>query len=115
MTYEYDPIHSIIHLRASGKLVADDPIQYFKAIDNDPSFRAPSEERIYFTELKDIQFSFTDIINIRDAFESHSHGDKISHGIFIVDSDFSLGMANMVINIFEGVFDEFTIQRIDEA
>jgi len=46
-----------------------------------------------FTELDDIEFKFTDVLMIRDAFEKYGHGEKISHGIFIVDSDLSLGIA----------------------
>jgi len=34
----------IIHLHASGVLLARDPIGYFEEIDNDPSFQAPAEE-----------------------------------------------------------------------
>lgn len=111
MTYEYDPINSVIHLRASGVLKASDPIKYFRQINEDPDFIPKAEERIYFTDLDDILFSFTDVLSIRDAFESSNHGEKISHGIFIVDSDLSFGMARMVITIFEDVFENFTIER----
>jgi len=41
---EYDPVAWIIHLHASGVLLARDPIGYFEEIDNDPSFQAPAEE-----------------------------------------------------------------------
>jgi len=112
MTYEYDPDNSVIHLRASGVLKGMDPINYFKQIDEDPTFIPKAEERIYFTKLDDIEFKFTDVLAIKNAFKSYRHGEKISHGIFIVDSDLSLGMANMVINLFDDVFDKFTIERI---
>jgi len=112
MTYEYDSDHSVIHLRASGVLKAKDPISYFKEIDEDPAFKPKAEERIYFTELEDIEFSFTDVLSIRDAFVAFGHGEKISHGVFIVDSDLSLGMANMIITLFDDVFDKFSINRI---
>ena len=113
MTYEFDPINSVIHLRASGVLVVSDPIEYFRQIDEDPIFKPKAEERIYFTDLDDIKFSFNEIRLIRNAFEIHGHGNKISHGIFIVDSDLSFGMARMVMTIFEGVFDNFIVERID--
>jgi len=112
MTYEYDAVASVIHLRASGVLKAADPIKYFKEINTDQSFKPKAEERIYFTGLDDIEFKFTDVIAIKDAFEFYEHGEKISHGVFIVDSDLSLGMANMVINLFADAFDKFTIERI---
>lgn len=112
MTYEFDPDNAIIHLRASGVLVVDDPISYFKRIDEDRSFKPKAEERIYFVDLEDITFSYTDITAIRDAFKKYNHGDKLSRGRFIVDSDFSYGMARMVIAIFEGVFDKFSIERL---
>ena len=111
MKYEYDPTNSIIHLRASGVLVASDPIKYFREIDEDPNFKPKAEERIYFTDLEDIKFSYTDVLAIREAFESSGHKEKISHGTFIVDSDLSFGMARMVTTIFEGLFDNFTIER----
>jgi hypothetical protein len=110
MTYEYDAENSIIHLKASGVLVVDDPINYFREIDNDPAFRPKAEERIYFTHLDDIKFSFNDIVLIRNAFEQYGHGDKISHGLFIADSDLSYGMARMVMSIFGEVFDRFTVE-----
>jgi len=112
MTYDYDQANSVIHLRASGVLKPADPISYFKQIDEDPTFIPKAEERIYFTELDDIEFTFTDVMAIRDAFELYAHGEKISHGIFIVDSDLSFGMANMVIAVFNDVFGKFTIKRI---
>jgi len=111
MSYEYDSENSVIHLMASGTLKPIDPINYFKDIDNDPNFKPKAEERIYFTGLDDIEFKFTDVLMIRDAFERYGHGEKISHGIFIVDSDLSLGMANMVITLFDDVFKNFTIKR----
>lgn len=112
MTYEYDSSKSVIHLRASGVLVADDPINYFKKIDEDPNFKPKAEERIYFTDLDDITFSYTDILLILSGFKKYNHGEKISHGVFVVDSDFSYGMARMVSIIFEEVFDKFTIERV---
>jgi len=112
MTYEYDPNNSVIHLRASGVLVASDPINYFKQIDEDPIFQPRAEERIYFTNLENIEFNYKDIVLIRDAFKKYKHGEKISHGIFLVDSEFSHGMARMVISIFADVYDKFTIERI---
>lgn len=112
MTYEYDSSKSVIHLRASGVLAASDPINYFKQIDEDPVFKPKAEERIYFTNLENIAFSYTDIEAIRSAFERYDHGEKISHGVFIVDSDFSYGMARMVTTILEVAFDNFTIERI---
>ena len=112
MTYEYDQDKSIIHLRAKGVLKAMDPINYFKQIDEDPTFRPKAEERIYFTDLDDIDFKFTDVLAIRNAFEKYGHAEKISRGIFIVDCDLSLGMATMIINLFDEVFDKFTIERI---
>jgi len=112
MTYKFDPINSVIHLRASGVLVPGDPINYFRTIDKDPAFKPKAEERIYFTDLDDIKFSFVEVLSIRDAFESNGHGEKISHGVFIVDSDLSFGMARMVMTVFDGIFDNFTVERI---
>lgn len=111
MTYEYDPATSTIHLHATGVLVAGDPIGYFEALDNDPCFRAPAEELIYFVGLDDIAWTFREVFLIRAAFERFGHGAKISSGKFIVDSDLSYGMARMVVGVFEGVFDSFTIER----
>jgi len=51
------------------------------------------------------------ILSIRDAFMKYGHGEKISHGVFVVDSDFTYGMARMVMRIFEGFFDNFSIER----
>lgn len=112
MIYEYDPINSIIHLRASGVLVASDPINYFRKIDENTSFRPKAEERIYFTGLEDIAFTYNEILLIKNAFEKHKHGEKISHGIFVVDTDFSFGMARMVMTLFDDVFEKFTVERI---
>jgi hypothetical protein len=111
MTYEYDFVNSVIHLRASGVLVASDPINYFRQINEDPNFKPKAEERIYFTSLDDIAFSFTDVLSIQNAFEKYNHEKKISQGIFIVDSDLSFGMAWMIKRLFEDVFDDFTVER----
>ena len=64
-------------------------------------------------DLEDVTFSFTDVISIRKAFEHYGHGEKISRGIFIVDSDLSYGMARMVTLIFDEIPVDFTIERID--
>ena len=111
MTYEYDAENSVIHLRASGVLTVSDPINYFRQIDEDPLFKPKAAERIYFTNVDDITFSFMDVIAIREAFLKYGHGDKISHGVFVVDSEFTFGMARMVMRIFEGFFDHFTIEQ----
>ena len=112
MTYIFDAEKEIIHLKASGVLVRDDPINYFRALSEDPSFKGPAEERIYFINLDDIAFSYTDIENIRTAFDKLKHGERISNGIFIVDSDFTYGMARMIIGIFEPIFEKFEIERV---
>lgn len=114
MTYELEPENALIHLRASGVLVVSDPVNYFKQLDEDQDFKAKAEERIYFTDLEDIAFSYNDIVQIKSAFEKYAHGEKISHGVFIVDSDLSYGMARMVISIFDDVFDKFKIERISQ-
>jgi len=111
MTYEYDPVNSIIHLHATGTLVASDPIKYFKRIDNDPVFQSPAEELIYLVDLDDISWGYSDAVEIGMAFKSYNHGSKISSGKFIVDSDLSYGMARMVIAALDTVFEEFTIER----
>ncbi len=113
MTYEYDPTNSVIHLRASGVLVASDPINNFKQIDEDPIFKPKAEERIYFTNLEDIAFTYNEIVQIKYAFEQYGHGEKISHGIFLVDSNLSYGMARMVTTIFSDVYDKFAIEQIN--
>jgi hypothetical protein len=92
--------------------VASDPMNYFREIDEDPTFKPMAEERIYFTNLDDIAFTYHDIVSIRNAFKLYGHGAKISHGIFIADSDLSFGMARMVISILEDTFDKFSIERI---
>ena len=111
MTYKYDPVNSIIHLHASGILVASDPIDYFRRIDNDPVFQSPAEELIYLIGLDDIAWRYSDVFAIRMAFKSYNHGNKISSGKFIVDSDLSYGMARMVIAVLDIVFEKFTIER----
>ena len=113
MTYVYDPDARIIHLRAHGILVKDDPIAYFQALDQDDSFQPGAEERIYFQGLEDIAFTYKDIQEIAGAFEDYKHGDKIKNGIFLVDSDFTYGMARMIIAIFEPIFQEFRIERTE--
>ena len=111
MTYEFDRKNAVIHSHASGILVASDPIRYFARIDEDPAFKAPAKEFIYFVGLEDIAWTYSEVFKIRQAFELHNHGQKISSGKFIVDSDLSFGMARMVITIFEGVYEKFTIER----
>ena len=114
MTYTYEPLESIIHLRASGVLIPSDPINYFKAIDEDPLFRPKAKELIYFTELEDITFNFRETLAIKEAFIKYNHADKISEGIFIVDSDVSKGMANLVISVFSDAYSNFQIKSLHE-
>ncbi len=113
MTYQYDPDDNVIHLRASGVLVKDDPISYFKALDNDASLNPAAEERVYFQDLEDIAFTYTDIHAIRSAFETNKHGGKLSRTVFWVDSDFTFGMARMVIGILEPLGHDFSIRRVE--
>ena len=112
MTYEYDPDENVIHLRASGVLVKDDPIGYFSALNDDASLRPAAEERVYFQDLEDIAFTYKDIEEIRAAFVRFRHGKKLSNTIFWVDSDFTHGMARMITAIFEPIGHDFSIERI---
>ena len=111
MTYEYDKDNSIIHLKASGILVVSDPINYFKDLDNNPDFESKAEEHVYFTDLEDIAFTFTDVMEIRSAFKKYGHGDKVSHVTFFVDSELSYGMARMVTTMLDDVFESYEIVR----
>ena len=113
MTYKYEKENSIIHLVASGVLIASDPISYFKQLDEDPSFTPKAEERVYFTDLQDIKFSYQDIVEIKNAFEMYNHGEKLSRVVFITDSDLSFGMARMVVSIFGETFKDAVIKRLD--
>ena len=113
MTYKYDEENSIIHLRASGILVVEDPINYFYALRDEWTSNKPAEEYVYFMELEDIKFSFTDIMAIRDAFIESGHQSRVSKVKFITDSDFTYGMARMVISIFGEVFRNVEIERRD--
>ena len=113
MTYEHDKENSIIHLYASGVLVINDPINYFKQLHDDTSFIPKAEERVYFTDLQDIEFSYSGVIKIRDAFEKYKHGEKVTRVVFITDSDLSFAMARMVISVFGDAFPEVSIERID--
>jgi hypothetical protein len=115
MTYEYDPDENVIHLRASGVLVKDDPIGYFKALDDDTSLKPAAEERVYFQDLEDIAFTYKDIEEISAAFVRCRHGDKLSNTVFWVDSDFTFGMARMIIAIFGAIGHDFSIGRIGEG
>ena len=114
MTYEFDEENAVIHLRASGTLVASDPINYFQQLDADSEFRPKAEERVYFTELEDIAFSYSDILLIKHAYQQNHHGEKLSRVIFITDSDLSFGMARMVVSIFGEVFEDVAIERLDQ-
>ena len=111
MTYKLDNKNGVIHLKASGVLIKEDPISYFNAIDQDENFKAKAEERIYFKNLKDIKLSYLDVQEIVAAFKKYKHAKKITKGIFIVDSNFSYGMARMIVTIFEPLFNKFEIER----
>ncbi len=113
LTYTYDPEKNIIHLRASGILVKQDPIDYFKAVANDPAIRANAEERVYFQDIENIAFTYMDVEEISEAFVHYKHGEKLSRTVFLVDSDFTFGMARMIISIFEPIGHDFRIERVD--
>ena len=113
MTYQYDPDDNVIHLRASGVLVKDDPIAYFEALNDDTSLKPAAEEKVYFQDLEDIAFTYKDIEEIRAAFDQFNHGDKLSNTVFLFDSDFTYGMARMVIAILEPLGHGFDIERIE--
>ncbi len=112
MTYEYDPHANIIHLRASGVLVKADPLGYFEALSNDATLKPKAEERVYFQDLDDIAFTYRDIEEIRQAFKYHRHDDKLSRTIFLVDSDFTFGMARMIVSILGPTDHDFRIERV---
>lgn len=114
MTYTYDPTTSTIHLKASGILVASDAINYFRQLDEDPTYQGKSEERVYLSNLEDIAISYSDAIRMRLAFEEYGHADKLSTGVFIVDSELSYGMARMIMSTFNPVFDKFTLVKNGE-
>ncbi len=113
MNYEYDKENSIIHLRASGILVVDDPIKYFYSLRDEWTSQLPAQEYVYFMDLDDIQFSYSDILAIKDAFIKSGHESRVSKVKFITDSDYSFGMARMVISIFGDVFKTVEIERRD--
>ena len=113
MTYEYDPDANVIHLRASGVLVKEDPIEYFSALDQDASLKPEAEELVYFQRLEDIAFTYTDIQAIKAAFERCGHAEKLSRTVFLVDSEFTYGMARMIIAIFEPLGHDFSIERTE--
>ena len=113
MIYTYDPDDNVIHLRASGVLVKQDPISYFKSLANDPDLKPQAEERVYFQDLENIAFTYLDIEEIVDAFEHYKHGEKLSGTVFLVDSDFTFGMARMIVSIFEPLGHDFRIVRVD--
>ena len=113
MTYDYDPDQNVIHLHASGVLVKEDAISYFKALANDPSIEPNAEEKVYFQDVENIAFTYKDIEEISDAFDYYQHGEKLSHTVFLVDSDFTYGMARMIISIFEPKRHDFRIERVD--
>ena len=114
MTYEFDAENKVITLRASGVLVVDDPIDYFRALDNDPAFRGPAEKHVYFTGLEDVLFSYQDAERIKKAFLHYNHGAKLSRVYFIVDSDLTYGMARMVLSVFNEAFTDAEILRVDK-
>ena len=111
MTYEYDSKLNIIHLRAAGVLVRDDPISYFHAIAKDTSIKPGAIERVYFQELDDIAFTYTDIEQIRDTFNHLEHYKRLSYTVFVTDSDLSFGMARMIESVFDHPSHEFRIER----
>ena len=113
MTYDYDPVANVIHLRATGVLVKGDPITYFHAIAKDPSIKPDAIERVYFQNLDDIAFSYSDIESIRDTFGRLEHDKRLAYTVFLVDSDFSYGMARMIKGIFGHPTHEFRIERTD--
>ena len=113
MTYDYDAENAVIHLKASGMLTVNDPIEYFQQLDQDATFKPKAEERIYFLNLNDVNFTFTDAMKIRKAFAEFGHGDKISKGVFIVDSDLTYAMARMVISVLEPIFNAFKVERVE--
>ena len=112
MSYTYDPEENIIHLRASGVLVRQDPIDYFQAVANDSDIKANAEERVYFMGVENIVFTYLDIEAISEAFEHFKHGEKLSRTVFVVDSDFTFGMARMITAILEPVGHDFRIERV---
>ncbi len=113
MTYEYDAKLNIIHLRAAGVLVRDDPISYFHAIARDTSIKSGTTiERVYFQELDDIAFTYTDIQQIRDTFNHLEHYKQLLYTVFITDSDLTYGMARMIVSIFDHPSHEFIIERV---
>ena len=113
MTYEYDAKQNIIHLRASGVLVRDDPISYFHAIAKDTSIKPGAIEHVYFQELDDIAFTYTDIEQIRETFNQLEHNKRLSYTVFITDSDLTYGMARMIVTIFDHPGHEFRIERAE--
>ncbi len=115
MTYEYDAEANIVHLRASGVLVRDDPISYFHALSQDQELKPQAIERVYFENLEDIAFSYSDICQIRDTFDFLGHGDRFAYTVFITDSDLSYGMARMIISIIEHPTHDFRIERIEQS
>ena len=112
MTYRYDPEENMIHLQASGTLVRDDPISYFRDVANDTAIKSDAIERVYFQNLDDIAFTYSDILQISAAFDKYQHASRLSYSVFVTDSDFTYGMARMIISIFGYLDHDFRIERV---
>ena len=113
MTYEYDPELNIIHLHATEILVRDDTIAYFHQIAKDTAVKPGAIERVYFQKLVDIAFTYTDIEQIREAFDRLEHSKRLAYTVFITNSDLTYGMARMIVSIFDHPSHEFRIERED--
>ena len=110
--YEYDFINKIVHVYPSKILTEQDSIRYFETLLHDPSIKEGSTEKVYFSDLDDIQFSYKGVIRMRAKYQEIRDQKLIAETKFIVNSDFAFGIARMLQSVFDAGGMEMKIERI---
>lgn len=94
--YTYDHQSNSINTYPSGVLIVPDILEYFEILSTDASILPNAKELVNFIGLDDIEISFLSTLSLKAGFLRMKDKVKIDQTIFIVDNDFSYGMARMM-------------------
>lgn len=113
--YTYDEEAQIVHARPTGVLDPQQIIDYFERLTADDSVLPGFFEVVDFTELADIQVSFSQTTAMRLSYGILKKSKKVRASLLIGSDDFRYGMARMLVGAFGDEHLGFAVRTMEEA
>lgn len=109
--YEYDAKSNVIHSFPEGVVKTRDVLVYFSNLAKDESILPQSTEKIYFVKMQDMKLRFSDTLQMRSEYNIVKRRRKISRTVFVVNDDFTYGIARMLQTICSEIDHGVEIER----